>query len=191
MPQNMTYSTVLIKGKPPPLPPTCFHYFYTLDCDSPSKIQGSLAMHLYHLSLGGLAVPSSWMKTWKSNDTGTPRPITTKAMICRKVWGGGGRWEEKERERRRRYTKIQSEWAVGHYFFTSTGYVQLQIWYYTKRISAGAPIYLVDVIEYLAAEILELASNAAHDNKKQLPSAVGYQKRWSLEQATRWHHHWS
>ena len=48
---------------------------------------------------------------------------------------------------------------------------------YTKRIGAGAPIYLVDVLEYLAAEILELASNAAHDKKKQLPSAVGYQKR--------------
>ena len=37
---------------------------------------------------------------------------------------------------------------------------------YAERVGAGAPVYLAAVLEYLVVEVLDLAGNAARDNRK-------------------------
>jgi histone H2A len=42
----------------------------------------------------------------------------------------------------------------------------LKLGRYAARVGGGGPVYLAAVMGYLCAEILELAGNAARDNKK-------------------------
>jgi histone H2A len=71
--------------------------------------------------------------------------------------GKGGRGDKKTTSRS---SKAGLQFPVGRIGrFLKTGK-------YSQRVGAGAPVYLAAVLEYLTAEVLELAGNAARDNKK-------------------------
>ena len=74
--------------------------------------------------------------------------------------GKGGKKEAAGTKSKSRSSKAGLQFPVGriHRLLRKGNYAQ--------RIGAGAPVYLAAVLEYLSAEILELAGNAARDNKK-------------------------
>src|SRR3954447_13104949 len=72
--------------------------------------------------------------------------------------GGGGKKGEKSQSR---------SFRAGLQFPVGRVHRHLREGRFSERVGAGAPVYLAAVLEYLAAEILELAGNAARDNKKQ------------------------
>jgi len=74
--------------------------------------------------------------------------------------GKGGKSEKVAGKSQSRSAKAGLQFPVGRL------HRHLRKGNYAQRIGAGAPVYLAAVLEYLAAEILELAGNAARDNKK-------------------------
>ena len=72
----------------------------------------------------------------------------------------GGKSKSKEGKSKTRSSRAGLQFPVGrvHRFLKKGSYA--------SRVGGGAPVYLAAVMEYLAAEILELAGNAARDNKK-------------------------
>ncbi|KAL7061356.1 hypothetical protein AAHC03_010273 [Spirometra sp. Aus1] len=72
--------------------------------------------------------------------------------------GKGGKTSSKNRKSRSARAGLQ--FPVGRV------YRLLRSGNYAERVGAGAPVYLAAVLEYLTAEVLELAGNAARDNKK-------------------------
>ncbi|XP_054717613.1 core histone macro-H2A.1-like [Uloborus diversus] len=70
------------------------------------------------------------------------------------------RWGKKRSKSTSKSTKAGVLFPVGRF------HRYLRNGTHHQRIGAGAPVYMAAVIEYLTAEILELAGNAARDNKK-------------------------
>ncbi|CAM8922487.1 hypothetical protein QQ045_023591 [Rhodiola kirilowii] len=73
---------------------------------------------------------------------------------------GGGRASGAKRKPVSRSAKAGLQFPVGRIGR------YLKVGRYAQRVGRGAPVYLAAVLEYLAAEVLELAGNAARDNKK-------------------------
>lgn len=71
--------------------------------------------------------------------------------------GAGGRGKVK---------RISKSLRAGLHFPVTRIFRCLKNGRYAARVSSAAPIYLASVLEYLAAEILELAGNACKDNKR-------------------------
>jgi len=84
----------------------------------------------------------------------------TKEKKVKKATGTGGRGK-KSGETQSRSFRSGLQFPVGRV------HRHLREGRYAERTGAGAPVYLAAVLEYLAAEILELAGNASRDNKKQ------------------------
>lgn len=76
--------------------------------------------------------------------------------------GKGGRGKIEERKAARsRSSKAGIQFPVGRIGR------YLKDGRFAQRIGSGAPVYLAAVLEYLIAEIIELAGNAAKEQKKQ------------------------
>ncbi|KAJ7294127.1 hypothetical protein O6H91_15G071700 [Diphasiastrum complanatum] len=81
-------------------------------------------------------------------------------MSSTEAAGSGGRGKSKATKSVSRSHKAGLQFPVGRIARF------LKVGKYAERVGAGAPVYLAAVLEYLAAEVLELAGNAAKDNKK-------------------------
>jgi len=73
---------------------------------------------------------------------------------------GGGKGKTNAKKSVSRSAKAGLQFPVGRIA------LYLKAGKYATRVGAGAPVYLAAVLEYLAAEVLELAGNASRDNKK-------------------------
>ena len=115
--------------------------------------------------VGGIQAIGGCTPWWKSEgplDLGTKRLETTPCrwthfFLLSTGKGKGGRGEKKSTTASAKAGLQFPVGRIGRY---------LRQGKYATRMGAGAPVYLAAVLEYLCAEILELAGNAARDNKK-------------------------
>ena len=85
---------------------------------------------------------------------------TFKLVSLHSIMSGRGKGKAKGTKSKSRSSRAGLQFPVGRI------HRLLRKGNYAERVGAGAPVYLAAVLEYLSAEILELAGNAARDNKK-------------------------
>ena len=86
--------------------------------------------------------------------------MSGKSAPAAKATGKGGRGKSEGKKSTSRSFKAGLQFPVGRIGR------YLKKGKYATRVGAGAPVYLASVLEYLTAEVLELAGNAAKENKK-------------------------
>lgn len=94
------------------------------------------------------------MSTKKEKAAAAPAPGAGK------TGGKGGRGKAEGKKAQSQSSKAGLQFPVGRIAR------YLRKGKYASRVGAGAPVFLGSVLEYLTAEVLELAGNAARDNKK-------------------------
>ncbi|MCP4545805.1 MAG: hypothetical protein GY835_04985 [bacterium] len=87
-------------------------------------------------------------------------PQKTFSITNRSIMSGRGKGGKAKGKAKTRSSRAGLQFPVGRI------HRLLRKGNYSQRVGAGAPVYLAAVMEYLAAEVLELAGNAARDNKK-------------------------
>ncbi|XP_070839501.1 uncharacterized protein [Chaetodon trifascialis] len=118
---------------------------------------GPVAVRLLHSTGGWGALTSSFGGQLLPGSLSSAIKTKTKNMSGRGKGSVGGKARAKSKSRSSR---------AGLQFPVGRVHRLLRKGYYAERVGAGAPVYLAAVLEYLTAEILELAGNAARDNKK-------------------------
>ena len=108
----------------------------------------------------GRTIGSASIKGWGVG-AGVPFPGCGRSSVCAFVMSGRGKQGGKARAKAKsRSSRAGLQFPVGRV------HRLLRKGNYAERVGAGAPVYMAAVLEYLTAEILELAGNAARDNKK-------------------------
>ena len=89
----------------------------------------------------------------------TPPPSHSLIHTTQNIMSGRGKGAKAKGSSKTRSARANLQFPVGRI------HRHLKKGQFAKRIGAGAPVYLAAVLEYLVAEILELAGNAARDYK--------------------------
>ena len=111
-------------------------------------------------AVGQIWASSFFWVWWSSHNFNSKYQYIKMSGKGGKVGGKGGRGKTSGKKSTTKSSKAGLQFPVGRIGrFLKKGK-------YATRVGAGAPVYLAAILEYLTAEILELAGNAARDNKK-------------------------